>query len=1122
MASGLDKYELNLKIEEIKRLASIKSYKEAAEMAKSMSWHKVKDWSALAAAISVHEAVGDYEEARDMAILAYNRNLGGRKLVYKLTELLIKLEQLDEAQGLYDEYEKMSSHDVNRYILQYNLKKAQGASNNELVEILEEYKAKEIDEKYMYELAKLYSKTGRTNECIEACDELALLFQDGKYVEKAMLLKSKVGGELTKHQTKQLEQAKKKDSKISRDLLFEQQSELTRMQHDDIDEVLEEDEKKSRGLLGLFSKPASKPLPKEAIDIYENEQNSESTKDKSQKKNPFMDNKIDNKTEKEDVKEKADTANSNVTYNLREFVLAKVRESEEKRMKEQQPEELETFELPEKEEKSEITDVDSQAHISENNKYVDNEKINNINEETNHFDRMSGSSIVNDSDKMNHSNNISDLNKNHEQEQIKTQEHQQMTIAVESDILQNQENVKSTVKKDTEEIPESLMKLISNARKSIDTSYNEMNKEHEQERIKKEREKQEQLMREREDKMVIEEVKMPDDNIYDTQNLQETIAQTLAEFLDDDIEKLRPNITPSNKEEDSNLEGYSDNEQIEGQMNLADWMESVREQKYGQQSTREFSKQELMRMLEEKDEKSAAYEMLMKKQKQEAQNSTDIDFDDAKKKEYIQMLVDSVKTDLAFRTGKATRSLEDEIIRLIHSPYIQENIKESIKQIESNGTIDKFVDVNTIDSAGAKTKKISNNTDKISEEEISEVLLHTIQMQVVSDELLRKYVTKELEKQSQNTTNESLNKNEQIEDDLVQKQSVLDNDDFDKQQVDEGFSNKQFPTEESLNEQISEEYISEEQFVEESVLQEQLSNESYLEEQFVERDLSSESFSDESRKIRRPQLVESIDEYEEGEFAENLKLEGELAKIFRKYREMPGIESQLAAYFASIDDEMNMVDSSVGNILITGNSSSDKTDLARNIVRALNYLYPEVPKKIAKTTGDSINHRGIAKAMSKLRGTVLIVEGAGSIQPKRIEELMDCLEQNTGRMIVIFEDSDAQMNVLLNFNPDLVNMFNHRIVLKQYTVNELVEMARKFARKRQYEVDDDALLALYLKINELHSMTDNIKLDDIKEIINKAIAHSEKRAARRFFGGVKKKRGEQGDIFFLSEADFKD
>ena len=237
---------------------------------------------------------------------------------------------------------------------------------------------------------------------------------------------------------------------------------------------------------------------------------------------------------------------------------------------------------------------------------------------------------------------------------------------------------------------------------------------------------------------------------------------------------------------------------------------------------------------------------------------------------------------------------------------------------------------------------------------------------------------------------------------------------------------------------------------------------------------------------------------------------------------MPGLESQLASYFETLDKEMQTNTSSYGNILISGNSSSDKTDLARTIVRAINHLYPDRQKKIAKTTGDSINHRGISRAMSKLKGTALIVEGAGSIQPKRIEEITQCLKQDTGRMIVIFEDSDAEMNVLLNFNPDLTKQFNHRIILKQYTVNELVEMARKFARKRQYEVDDDALLELYLKIDKLHSVTDNIRLDDIKEIINKAIAHSEKRASRKFFGGIKKKRGEKGDIFFLTDADFKD
>ena len=1072
MASGLDKYELNLKIEEIKRLASIKSYKEAAKMAKSMSWHKVKDWSALATAISVQEAVGDYEEARDMAILAYNRNLGGRKLVYKLTEFLIKLRQLEDAQGLYEEYEKMSQHDVDRYILLYDLRKAQGASNNELVEILEEYKAKEIDEKYMYELAELYSKTGRTKECIEACDELALLFQDGIYVEKAMVLKGKVGGALTKHQTKQLEREKNKDPKESRELLFEQQSELARIQHDDIDEVLEEDEKKSRGILGLFSKPVSKPEPKEEIDVYENEQDMELAKEKEQKKDSFE----NNETEEEN---KDSTVNSNVTYNLREFVLAKVRESEEKRMKEEeQAEELETFEVPEQDEQSTV----SNSLLKENTS-----KQKEIKEYQTKQEKNQAKSQKN---------------------QEKPQKNQPSAAVMEA---ANQEEEK----KDTGEIPESLMRLISNARKSIDTSYNEINKEHEheQERIQKERAKQEQLMKEREDEMVIEEVKMPDNNIYDTQNLQDTIAQTLAEFLDDDIEKLRPdNTTPS--ENENGLENQ-DNEQIQGQMNLADWMETVREQKYGQQSTKEFSKQELMRMLEEKDEKSAAYEMLMKKQKQEAQQSTKIDFDDAKEKEYIQMIVESVKKDLAFRTGKAARSLEEDIVRLMQSDHIKENIKQSIKQIEETGKIEKPAKVSETNSVSTKKKKKHHNTNKISDEEISEVLLHTIQMQVISDDILRQYVTKKLEEQSVSDENSS-NK-------LDENHS---NENADKKTSDEKISNKKFPTEEQLfqeqnsNQSYLEDENSQEYFSNEPDFAEHVSIEENS-ESFTEEAFPSDSFSNESRKIKQPQFINPIDE-EEKEVEEQLKLEGELAKIFRKYREMPGIESQLAAYFASIDDEMNMIDSSVGNILITGNSSSDKTDLARNIVRALNYLYPDMPKKIAKTTGDSINHRGIAKAMSKLRGTVLIVEGAGSIQPKRIEEIMECLEQNTGRMIVIFEDSDSQMNVLLNFNPDLTNMFNHRIVLKQYTVNELVEMARKFARKRQYEVDDDALLALYLKINELHSMTDNIKLDDIKEIINKAIAHSEKRASRRFFGGVKRKRGEQGDIFFLSEADFKD
>ena len=240
---------MNLKIEQIKQLAAKKSYKEAAAIAKEMSWHKVKDWNALATVINVQEAVGDYEEARDMAILAYNRNLGGRKLVYKLTEIMIKLKQFDDADGLYEEYERMSQHDVSRYILYYILRKAEGASDNELVEILEDYKNHEIDEKYMYELACLYAKTGRKDECIKACDELALLFQDGIYVEKSMELKQGLGAPLTTMQIKILDDAKlkKHDDEKTKEIMFEQQKELARIRQDDIEEALKEDDDKEAG-----------------------------------------------------------------------------------------------------------------------------------------------------------------------------------------------------------------------------------------------------------------------------------------------------------------------------------------------------------------------------------------------------------------------------------------------------------------------------------------------------------------------------------------------------------------------------------------------------------------------------------------------------------------------------------------------------------------------------------------------------------------------------------------------------------------------------------------------------------------------------------------------------------
>ena len=906
----MNKYELGIKIDQIKKLAAKKEYTEAAAIAKDINWTKVKDWQALATAINVQEAVGDYEEARDMAILAYNRNLGGRKLVYKLTEFFIKVGDFDNANELYEEYSKSSQHDVSRFILYYDLRKAQNASDNELVGILEDYRDHEIDEKYMYELAKLYYKTGRKEECIKTCDNIVLWFQDGIYVEKAVQLKEKLGVVLTKTQKGILEDVRKRkeDIEATKEELFAKQKELANLKRDEVEDVFREEDEKEQKSTG------KQPVPEVSLNVPE-----------------FA-------KEKEEGPLSIDLVQNDQNDDIKAFLMKALNKDEDADNTKDSSVVMSKIETPqvEKPEVSETLSKDGEKNFS------------------------------------------SEINK---------------------------ANV-------------SLKELIENAKQKLADNYEQINKEDEAEQRK---EAEERINKEAENIDI--NVPVPEyNNLYDTRNLQEELAAKMSDLFgddeeDDDVKTFVP--ASKNKEEqpaekinnpapvveqvvNDDTEAQEDDDQIEGQMDITEWMQSVREEKYGKQDTKEFSKSELERYLDEKDEKSAAYEKLVEQKKAEAlADGKEIDKEGAKRAALAQMAVDSARMDLAIRTGKAAARLEQAATAIENEdiPLVTAQIPTVSESMIS--------DINSI-----MNEDIDNKDNKEEGEEA--VVLDEVAAGVEPEETVIPFTRQEEEQPL--TMEEEIEETEQIE----------------------------------------------------------------------------------------------------------KKLTGELAKIFRKYRDMPGLEEQLADLFDTIDDEMQMNSSASGNILISGNSSSDKTDLARTIIRAINTLYPDQPKKIAKTSGESINQRGIAKAMGRLKGTALIVEGAGTIQPKRINELLNCLEQDTGRMIVIFEDSDTDMNVLINFNPELTKTFNHRIVLKQYTVNELVEMAKRFARKRQYEVDDDALLELYLKIDKLHNVNDNIKLDDIKEIINQAIVNSERRASRRFFGGLKKKRSENGDVIFLTEADFKD
>lgn len=185
----MDKYEYKLKLDQIKTLAAEGNYRTAAELADSINWRKVKNVNLLIKAGDIYSKTGRYDEAREVLLLAYDRSPIGRMIIYRLSEIAVKMQNFDEAEEYYEEFVEIAPHDNLKYILRYKISKAKGADYQTLIGILEELKDVEYTEEWAYELAYLYHQAGMSAQCIEACDELILWFGDGIYVERALELK---------------------------------------------------------------------------------------------------------------------------------------------------------------------------------------------------------------------------------------------------------------------------------------------------------------------------------------------------------------------------------------------------------------------------------------------------------------------------------------------------------------------------------------------------------------------------------------------------------------------------------------------------------------------------------------------------------------------------------------------------------------------------------------------------------------------------------------------------------------------------------------------------------------------------------------------------------------------
>ena len=294
----MDKEEYRIKLNQMNHYVDQKKYKEAMDVVDSIDWRRVKNVHTLCVVGEIYAANRRYEESREIFLLAYHRAPIGKNILYRLIEVSLKMKDIQEAEEFFEEFQEVAPNDSNQYILRYKISKAENASLEEQIRILENYKEKEFTERWSYELAKLYYQNGETKKCLELCNDIILWFNEGRYVLKAMDLKNRMGQLTGAEKEKYEQQFVPNLTKVGE---MEQNADVQSVQEDVADEeapVIESvriderdvnnaeslQEKISKSIRDIFNgskKESEEEFAEEDQDIQEEEHQDEMIKDKS-------------------------------------------------------------------------------------------------------------------------------------------------------------------------------------------------------------------------------------------------------------------------------------------------------------------------------------------------------------------------------------------------------------------------------------------------------------------------------------------------------------------------------------------------------------------------------------------------------------------------------------------------------------------------------------------------------------------------------------------------------------------------------------------------------------------------------------------------------------------------
>lgn len=1072
----MDKYEYKVRLQEIKDLIAKGEYVEAASIADTIDWTRVKSVMMLCTISDLYKINRRLEDARDLLLLAYDRYPGGRSIVYSLCELFIKMGDVVQAVEYYKEFVQIAPKDTGRYILQYKLYEAQDVSIEERIEVLKELKSKEYTEKWAYELAYLYHRIGLATKCVEECDELILWFGEGRYVMKAMELKM-LHEPLTPSQEEKYAEMK---GEIVRQKAAEETGEVYPEAPEEEKPEEEVDESPTKEI--LMSDPDDIQVKVMNVGQYDT---INMQKELAANMKELWDQKTDKEPEAEGDTDLQETKRlDSLADALEDFTMAETKVIETDAVKEalNQPEEQGEVFFGETSEMTPVSVEDGSSEITEETLEQPMEaEI--LPEEASFDDTITA--VTDESD-----------------EEVASNVAQTASGADEAGIAQaasvGEENTSVAGMNASASAPAENTEDVSDVEAPAQGGQSTVSEA----AAPKIEEIQEEITEEEEPETVVLPTREIEEHINAQPAMKPRIAATIDPHkpLPEGMEKML------GMEYDGQIsmvvpEAEQVEKQITGQISLEDVLaEWERVKKENEQKRMEEVQQHILQqtgamftefeaatrdgLLEklEKGKTIPADEVEELEEYQEPGQEDSEDYEEpAEQDEFLDESYDDYEEPVENAeeyTGEEDAFAEEAGEYTEEEAFDEDEAGDYVEPVEAAEADEEFYDEDATDADMA---------DEMDADETDADI---------------KANDKAAGKAGTDTDAEDIDADSEVAEGTEAEEAgeIVEEADTDAEEEaaeDTGADAAEDAETDAADAEDTDAEAAEEASVEKA------------DRKNVSRDAAAKGKKAPGQKNGKP--VRKTGSKEQGR-----RLTAEEKELFGSYLQNKHTREQIL----NAIDKISLA-AYTGNIILTGEEGMDTLTLAKKLMKEVQQTDSNFSGKIAKISSESLNKKGIAPVFDRIVNGALIIQKANKLTDDSVKDMQKAMNQEHKGMIVILEDTKGGAHKLLKKHPELKELFNIEIHVEALDNDSLVSYGRKYAEEQEYGMDEMGILALHTCIAERQTIDHIVTIEEVKDIIDDAIQHANRKTLGHFFDIIVAKRYDEEDRIILRENDFR-